>query len=114
MVLDPGTRLMDADDINRSTATGTPFVVAPLTGTTISLLFAQRVVFINPAGTIAALTLRLPPSITPGAVVAVGFGQIVTALTVQDATGVAVQSTAGAIGVAAEYRYLTTGWVRWQ
>jgi hypothetical protein len=114
MVLDPGTRLMEADDINRSTATGTPLVVTPLTGAIVALTFAQRVLYVAPAGTIAALTIRLPPSITVGSVVSISFGQIVTALTVQDGNGAAVQSTAGAVGVGIEYRFLATGWVRWR
>lgn len=114
MALDPGTRLMEADDINRESATGTPLVVAPLTGATVALTYPQRVLYVNPAGTIAALTVRLPPNANNGAVVQIGFAQIVTALTVQAADGTAVQSTAGAIGVAAEYRYMSTAWVRWR
>ena len=50
-----------------------------------------------------------------GGVVTIGFGQIVTALTVQAADGTAVQSTAGAVGAAVEYRYMGSGnWVRWR
>ena len=117
MVLDAGTRLLDADDVNRSTATGTPLVVAPLTGATITLLNAQRVLYVNPAGTIAALTVRLPSMVNPGGVVQIGFGQIVTALTIQGSDGSAVVSTAGAISQAHEYRWLgltPNSWVRWR
>ena len=107
---------MEADDINRSTATGAPFVVAAArTGDTVALAFNQRVVYVNPPSTLAALTIKLPPMINAGGVVTIGFGQIVTALTVQDASGAAVQSTAGAVGQGIEFRYLGAGtWVRWR
>jgi hypothetical protein len=107
-------------EINRETATGAPRVIVPLTGDTWALNPDDRVVYINPAGTIAALTLRLPPAPSAtqvmGAVIQICFGQIVTALTVQDFYGNAVQSTAGAVATGIQYRYVSPalGWVRWR
>lgn len=88
--------------------------VIPLTGDTITMLSTDRLLFVNPAGTIAALTVKLPPSPTAGEIVELSFGQVVTALTVQDAAAGAVASTAGAIGVAIQYRFVGGAWVKWR
>ena len=116
MALSPGHALQDGDNVNMSTATQAPIIFTPLTGTTITLSFLQRTILISPAGTIAALTIKLPTVTNNGAIVIIGFTQVVTALTVQDVNGAAVQSTAGAIGVAVEYRFVnpTVGWIRWR
>jgi hypothetical protein len=107
-----------SEAINASTATGAPRVEAPLTGTTITLGNEDTVLYVNPAGTIAALTVKLPPIANQplGKVVNINFSQIVTALTVQDSAAGAVASTAGAVTVGQQYRYVnaTLGWVRWQ
>jgi hypothetical protein len=104
--------------INNNTATGIPRVVVPLTTDTITLGADDTVLFVHPAGTIAALTIKLPPVAgTPnGKVVNISFDQIVTTLTVQDSAAGAVATTAGAVATAHEYRYVnaTIGWVRWQ
>ena len=88
---------------------------APATGSTITMTSGQSMLWINPPATIAALTVKLPPSPSQGQYVTLSFGHIVTALTVQDGAGVAVAGagTAGAIGVEQNYRYVGTSWVRW-
>jgi hypothetical protein len=114
MSLDPGVRMHGGHEINRSTASGIPRVVVPVTTNTVTLGLDDHAVWINPAGTIAALTILLPPQPSAGSIVSISFGQIVTALTVQDANGNAVESSAGAVSVANEYRFVGTAWVRWR
>lgn len=114
MPFDNGTRMFGGEEINRSTATGVPRVVVPVTTDTVTLARDDRVVWINPAGTIAALTVKLPPGPREGSIVSIGFNQIVTALTVQTDAAAAVESTAGAASVANEYRYVSGAWRRWR
>src|SRR5664279_6628326 len=113
MALTAGTRMHDSAEINKSSASGPVRTVVSLTGDTITL-GGERPLYVAPAGTIAALTVKLPPSPAESDIVEVSFGQIVTALTVQDASGNAVQSTAGAIGTAIQYRFVGGAWVRWR
>lgn len=118
MALAPGTRMLSGEEINSAAAFGPPKVVAPLTGTTVTLGKDDTVLHVNPAGTIAALTVKLPPTAGQpnGKVCHISFSQIVTALTVQNSNGGAVASTAGAVATGHIYRYVnsTLGWVRWQ
>lgn len=91
-------------------------VVVPLAGDTVTLNGNHNYIYIKPAGTIATLTIKLPPAPVPGMLIALSFGAIVTALTIQDSAGNAVTgaATAGAVGVATQLRYLPTGtWVKW-
>jgi hypothetical protein len=90
-------------------------VLTPLTGTTIALSKAQNFVFINPAATIAALTVMMPPQPAAGQSVTLSFGHIVTALTIQDASGNAVAgaAAAGAVGVSTTLKYIGGAWVKW-
>ncbi len=117
MAFNPGTRMHSGEGINSSTATGAPRVVVPVTTDVITLGADDTVLYVNPAGTIAALTIKLPPVAgqANGKVVCIGFAQIVTTLTVQDSAAGAVATTAGAVATAHEYRYVnaTIGWVRW-
>ena len=113
MALDPGTRMHSGSEVNKSTGTGPVRTVVSLTGDTV-ILTGDRPLYVAPAGTIAALTVKLPPSPADSDVVEISFGQIVTALTVQDALGNAVQSTAGAAGTAIQYRFVGGAWVRWR
>lgn len=117
MALQPGTRMHSSESINSSTASGPPRVVVPVTTDTITLAADDTVLYVNPAGTIAALTIKLPPVAGQalGKLVDISFSQIVTALTVQNSAGGAVESSAGAVSVANRYRYInaTIGWVRW-
>lgn len=90
-------------------------VTAPATGSTITMTSGQSMLWINPPATIAALTVKLPPNPTQNQYVTLSFGHIVTALTVQDANGVAVTGggPAGAIGVEQNYRFIGLVWWRW-
>lgn len=97
-------------------------VVAPLTGTTVAMAQTDRLLYVNPAGTLAALTIKLPESPHQSERVEIGFSHIITALTIEDALGNAVTgaASAGAVGVAQVYLYVkpnlaTTGvWVLWK
>lgn len=113
MPIEVGTRMHSGEEINGSTATQPLRVVAPLTGAIVTNAFDERTLYVTPAATIAALTLRLPPAGNSGAVFVVSFSQIVTTLTVQDSAAVAVETTAGAIGRELQYRYTGAAWVRW-
>lgn len=116
MTLAPGTRMQNSAEIDQATATGAPRVVVPVTTNIITLDRTQTCLYVSPVGTIAALTIQLPVNPPPGAVVDISFSQIVTALTIQSGEATAVASTAGAVGVGHQYRYInaTTGWVRWR
>jgi hypothetical protein len=54
---------------------------APLTGVTIVMTAEQSIITVNPAGTIAALTVTMPPTLYDGKIVTVFSSQIITALT---------------------------------
>lgn len=54
---------------------------APLTGATVTPAPGVEVEYVNPAGTIAALTLNMPASPSDGQPFTVSFDQVVTALT---------------------------------
>jgi hypothetical protein len=92
---------------------------APTTGQTITLPSDARAAYINPAGTIAALTVKLPPAPSAGQEMNISFGAIVTALTIQTAAAGAVagSATAGAVGVNQVYTYIGSPvnlWKRWE
>jgi hypothetical protein len=114
MALDPGTRMHSGAEINTLVISPPVVIATPLTGATITTAAADRVLYVNPAGTIAALTLLLPPAPSAGQTFQLSFSQIVTALTVQDGAGNAVQSTAGAVSTGIEYRFVSGAWVRWR
>lgn len=65
----------------------------PATGATISLSQQRRqVVLINPAGTIATLTVNLPGTPNDGDIVTIGTSQTVTLLTINGAGNAIVSS----------------------
>jgi hypothetical protein len=113
MALSPGTRMFDAAELDAAYGGTSITVVTPLTATTVAFAANQGLMYINPAGTIAALTVLLPPNPTNGQRAAMSFGQIVTTLTVQTAAAGAVATTAGAIGSELSYRYINGAWVAW-
>jgi hypothetical protein len=113
MPLSPGTRMFDAAELDFNFGGSSVTTVTPLTATTVAYAFNQSLMWINPAGTIAALTVLLPPSPVQGQKAEMSFSQIVTALTVQSATGGAVASTAGAVGNATIFRFVNGAWVAW-
>lgn len=90
-------------------------VYTPLTGATIALSSGSSMAFLNPAGTIAALTLLMPPNPNQGQTMQLSFKQIVTALTLQDASGVAISgaASAGAVGISTTLKFIGTTWVKW-
>lgn len=88
--------------------------VTPTTGQTVTMSAGVRALFVNPAGTIAALTIKFPASPAAGQSVAVAFSQIVTTLTLQDSAAGAIATTAGAVGVSQEYRFIGSAWVKWR
>jgi hypothetical protein len=107
----------NADTSFFAEATGNPVrVVTPLTGATVVMAVTERSLYVKPAATIAALTIKLPNIGTPGQVVSFGFSQIVTTLTVQSASGGA---TLGALNPTANSTFAmcfvnaTIGWVLW-
>lgn len=53
----------------------------PLTGTTTVMTAEQSVAAFNPAGTLAALTVTLPPTLYDGKIVTIFSSQIITTLT---------------------------------
>lgn len=109
-----------------SIGAGTYQYVAPLTGATVTAVAANRQVIVEPAGTIAALTLVLPAATTLTDGQRLGFcsTQIVTTMTVTAGTGTTVSNppTAMLVPVATGagscveflYRKANTNWYRVQ
>jgi hypothetical protein len=87
--------------------------VTPATGATVTMSAGVRALLVSPSGTIATLTVKLPPTPAANQIVDIGFTQIVTTLTVQDSAAGAVDTTAGAVGVPLQYRYVGSSWVKW-
>lgn len=98
--------------------------INPLTGVTYTYKFAgAEDLYVNPAGTIAALTIKLPQA-ESGRRLEIFFSQIVTALTIQDALGNAVTGapTAATVGLAVTFRRLgpnkvagvAAKWIKWR
>jgi hypothetical protein len=82
-------------------------VYAPVTGATITMGAGQQRAIINPAGTIAALTVSLPPTPTDGQIAGISSTQIVTVLTVQGGTGGATVTAAPtSFAVDGNYRFI--------
>jgi hypothetical protein len=92
-------------------------VVAPLTGTTVAMTGQDDDLYINPAGTLAALTVTMPAGPMPGDVHDLHFTQIITALAVKDSAGTTITTapTSAAVGDTVTLRYVqTVGWVKWR
>jgi len=92
-------------------------VATPVTGATVTMTADQRYQAIAPAGTIAALTLVLPPSPVNSQVMSAGSSQIVTALTVSAGTGAATivgapTAFAAGSGFAMVYQSSNNTWYR--
>ena len=92
-----------------------PVVSVPTTGNTVAMAFGNRYLFINPAGTLSALTVLLPPNPFVGMPVDIISSQIVTTLTLQDSGGNAITHAASALAVYTKtsVRYISPaiGWV---
>jgi uncharacterized membrane protein len=87
--------------------------VTPTTGTVVTLPKGTTDVYLTPAGTLAALTVKLPPSPLPGTVVSLASSQTSTTLTVQNAAGAAVAGapTTLAVNTNVYFQYVGTAWV---
>lgn len=90
-----------------------PYASVPVTGATVTLPKGATDVYLTPAGTLATLTVKLPPSPMNGVVVSLASSQVVTALTVQSASGAAVANapTALAVRTYVYFQYLGGVWV---
>lgn len=92
---------------------------APLTGFTITMTVDQSAVSLNPAGTLAAGTIMLPPTTVDGKIVTVFSSQTITALTLStsnSATFVPAAVTTIAAGASLGYVYdlANNQWHRFQ
>ena len=90
-------------------------VFIPLTGDTITLLKGIVDNLINPAGTIAALTIKLPVDPADGQIVQITFADIVTTLTMNGNgnTLLGTAATSAAVGTRLTYKfYKGVGWIR--
>lgn len=81
---------------------------APSTGATITLSEGDRVLIINPAATIATLTVVLPPNPVDGDVLELSSSKTITAITVNGTT----QMLAANGGMSWRYRSSGTTWFR--
>ena len=88
-----------------------PTVYSPLTGTTVSVPGGTDRIYLTPAGTLATLTVKLPPNPRPGQEVSIVSTQTVTALTVQTASGGAVAGAPTALVINTEVVMMWTGTV---
>jgi uncharacterized membrane protein len=92
---------------------GYPIIRAPTTGQTISLPKGTEDVYLNPAGTLAALTVNLPPRPLPGVTVSLASSQLITTLTVHSSSGGAVTGapTTLAINTNVYFTWINNAWV---
>lgn len=108
------------DNSFENEAQGAPvYIWVPLTGATLLMRQAFNNctdVFINPAGTLAALTVKLP-QVSAGKIIEFCSSQIITSMTFQDRLGntVATAPTALAANVMVTLKYIngTLGWRKW-
>lgn len=104
-----------ADTGSPDAAAQTVYVYTPLTGVTQAIPEDAEVVHVDPAGTIAALTLTMPVAPYDGQEVVITFDQIVTSLTLT-ATPNTIKGalTAGTAKGFGRWRYRTanTTWYR--
>lgn len=83
----------------------------PATGATITTATGEQRTIIDPAGTIAALTLTTPPSPVNGQIWGFASTQIVTTLTITGTAGATVNAPPASMAVDSNYRmiYRATG-----
>jgi hypothetical protein len=93
-----------------------PTQFTPTSGMVVVAPAGSTRLYITPAATLAALTIRLPPSPMASSSVSIVCSQIVTALTMQDAKGVAVAGAPTSLAVNTEVLMTWTGtawiWVK--
>jgi hypothetical protein len=89
-----------------------PTVLTPVTGNTITMGYPS--LYLTPAGTLATLTIKLPPNPRVNSTATIVSTTVVTALTMQTATGGAVAGSPTALvaNTAVLMRYLgsSLGW----
>src|SRR6185369_11773245 len=104
-----------------STPTPTPSspafrVVTPASGTTVVMLLGEPGLYIE-AGSLAVLTIRLPPAPVEGVLVEISFAGTVDSLAVQDSGGVMVTdgpTDAFGPGAGLEFRFIEGAWRYWK
>ena len=85
----------------------TAYVISvPVTGNTVTMSAGESRAIMNPAGTIAVLTITLPSSPVDGQIAHISSTQIITALTVNAPGGATVMSPPTTLGVNSEYSFL--------
>lgn len=116
---------INPDGTFEAEANGSPVTeINPLTGTTYAFKFAgAQDLYVNPAATIAAFTIKLPQA-EAGRELDIVFTQIITTLAIQDALGVAVVGapTAATVGLAVSFRRMSPNrvagtaakWIKWR
>lgn len=88
--------------------------VTPLTATTVTVLSTGAInLMINPAGTIAALTITMPSGPSDGDMVRIASTQIITVLTMNGGT-IVLPLTTMALGAFAAYVFSSnsSNWLR--
>ena len=89
-------------------------IYTPLTLATVTMSAGQSRAIINPAGTIAVLTVTLPSSPVDGQVAGISFTQIVTALTINAPGGATVVGPPTSAAVNNAFRFIyqasSTSW----
>ena len=90
-----------------------PTQLTPTTGNTIQMSVPS--LYLSPAGTLAALTIKLPANPRPGQTATIVSTAAVTTLTMQNAAGVAVAGAPTALvastQVRMQYVSAAVGWV---
>ena len=89
-------------------------IATPATLATVTMSANQQRQVINPAGTIAVLTVTLPPTPTDGQIAGISFTQIVSALTVNAPAGATVVQAPTSAAVDTNFRFIyqasSTSW----
>lgn len=103
-------------DVSNSVGPGSYQYAAPLTGATVAMAVGATRLLINPAGTLAALTVDLPTSPIDGQVAEIMTSQQLTALTIASTDGSTVNGVSGGYSMSANtgaswvYRAANTTW----
>ena len=89
-------------------------IATPATLATVTMSANQQRQIINPAGTIAVLTVTLPSSPTDGQIAGISFTQVVSALTVNAPGGTTVVQAPTSAAVDTNFRFIyqasSTSW----
>jgi len=81
-------------------------IYTPATLATVTMSAGQSRAILNPAGTIAVLTVTLPPTPVDGQIAGIAFTQIVSALTVNAPGGATVAAAPTSAAVDTNFRFL--------